>query len=44
MQMSSTPQIVGPGAYIQKDVPKTSTITEPPKWTIGTGPKIGNIF
>ncbi|EGR29290.1 hypothetical protein IMG5_159370 [Ichthyophthirius multifiliis] len=30
---SSTPQLVGPGSYIQKNVPRTSKITNEPIWS-----------
>ncbi|EAS00318.1 sperm-tail PG-rich repeat protein (macronuclear) [Tetrahymena thermophila SB210] len=30
---SSTPQLVGPGSYIQKNVPNTSKIRNEPKWS-----------
>ncbi|KRX04808.1 hypothetical protein PPERSA_06442 [Pseudocohnilembus persalinus] len=37
---SSTPYIVGPGSYIQKNVPKTSVIEDEPHWSFGKGPKL----
>lgn len=36
--------IVGPGSYIQKDVPKTSVIEQLPYYSIGKGPKLGKIW
>ncbi|KAM3135007.1 hypothetical protein pb186bvf_012831 [Paramecium bursaria] len=40
----STPVIVGPGAYLQKQPASTSNIEDLPKWSFTKGPKIGKYF